>query len=466
MTSIKEKSNFQPVPKYFSDIVSKDISKKYILPYDSENWGDRRKIFEMIANKKLKSIEDIIDSLGEINAYFSDKNGLLSYLYKQHKKDLNYLVDTLFPFLAGTALEVESLFPKEHSLFILRQKIQNRVNLTRKQCLCLITHMFFGTVIDQKNEMLPAHINYKVLLSDAHNDTIKSIFNYFYIIEKEYKESPSNLTEQIVSYVRFSKSDDDKDYRIEEWSKCNEILCEVVLDKERRTEDNPQALIADFSNKFIGGFFLSNTHTQEDILFINHVELQPAILLSECILERETILFIGAQRYSEYEGYADTYRFKCNFEDMRELDAYGRRNSWITAIDAINFVNDKESENSINNVLREMNKAFIGFKIDDLDFYEIHERKSVSTGNWGTGGFLGDHELKFIIQWLACSRARRKMTYCLFKNPDYLNILNFINKYKACTVGFLFTLLCENLSNMKVSHKTKSNAFEILSSLI
>lgn len=466
MVSIQDKIKLKELPKYFIDIKFEENSKRYILPFDSENWGDRKKIFEMLRDKRMKSIEDIIDRLGEINAYFSDKNGLLRYLSKNHKEDTNYLVESLFPFLATVLLEVESLFPKEHSLYLLKQKRQNRITLSRRQCLCLITHMFFGTVVDQKNELLPAHINYKILLSEADNEIIKSLFNYFFRMEKESRESPENLLGQYVSFVRFSKPDDDIQYRIEEWSKSTEPLCEVKIDQNRRTEDNPSGLIADFANKYIGGFFLSNSHTQEDILFINHPELQPAILFTEYMLDKESIIFVGAQRYSNYEGYAETYRFKSNYDDQREVDAYGRRNSWITAIDAINYVTDKEAENSINNVLREMNKAYIGFKIDDLDFYEIHEKKDVSTGSWGTGAFLGDGELKFIIQWLACSRAKRKMIYCSFRNLDVTKILDFMYKYKKSSVGFLFTLLCENLAKMNVSYNKKSNAFEILSNLI
>lgn len=35
----------------------------------------------------------------------------------------------------------------------------------------------------------------------------------------------------------------------------------------------------------------------------------------------------------------------------------------------------------------------------------------ICTGRWGCGAFRGDIYLKFIIQWIACSIARRKMIY-------------------------------------------------------
>ena len=42
--------------------------------------------------------------------------------------------------------------------------------------------------------------------------------------------------------------------------------------------------------------------------------------------------------------------------------------------------------------------------------------KSISTGNWGSGAFNGNLEYKFLIQWLAASRAKRSIDYFSFEN--------------------------------------------------
>ena len=39
------------------------------------------------------------------------------------------------------------------------------------------------------------------------------------------------------------------------------------------------------------------------------------------------------------------------------------------------------------------------------DEKEGNEEKTISTGNWGCGVFGGDHELKFLQQWIAASFA-------------------------------------------------------------
>ena len=43
-------------------------------------------------------------------------------------------------------------------------------------------------------------------------------------------------------------------------------------------------------------------------------------------------------------------------------------------------------------ILRDLNKAFIGFKS------QSNNKRPVATGKWGCGAFRGDPEIKFLIQ--------------------------------------------------------------------
>lgn len=84
-------------------------------------------------------------------------------------------------------------------------------------------------------------------------------------------------------------------------------------------EEAESAIQIDFANKSIGGFFLSETFTQEDIIFVNNPELMPAVLLHRYMTSDECILMVGAERYSLYTGYLESYEFKCDFEDKRPI---------------------------------------------------------------------------------------------------------------------------------------------------
>jgi poly(ADP-ribose) glycohydrolase len=52
-------------------------------------------------------------------------------------------------------------------------------------------------------------------------------------------------------------------------------------------------------------------------------------------------------------------------------------------------------------------KAYCGFKGSE-------NIKSVVTGNWGCGAFCGDVRVKFLIQWVSASLAKKQLIYCPF----------------------------------------------------
>ena len=60
------------------------------------------------------------------------------------------------------------------------------------------------------------------------------------------------------------------------------------------------------------------------------------------------------------------------------------KDSWISAIDAIPYF--LTSEFNQQNLNRQLNKAYVGFHIMDLD----GGTKTISTGNWGSGAFNGN----------------------------------------------------------------------------
>ncbi len=64
-------------------------------------------------------------------------------------------------------------------------------------------------------------------------------------------------------------------------------------------------------------------------------------------------------------------------------------------------------------------KAYAGFSCVDND-------SEVVTGNWGCGIFCGDHQLKFIIQWIAGSLTNRPIIHCPYGEEK--KIFNKVSK--------------------------------------
>jgi hypothetical protein len=76
----------------------------------------------------------------------------------------------------------------------------------------------------------------------------------------------------------------------------------------------------------------------------------PALLFHKYMDSHECILMVGAERYSLYSGYLESYQFKEDFKDNRkgiklEVEP-GKfvlvKDSWISAIDAIPYFIDSE----------------------------------------------------------------------------------------------------------------------------
>ena len=81
----------------------------------------------------------------------------------------------------------------------------------------------------------------------------------------------------------------------------------------------------------------------------------------------------------------------------------------------------ENKENNENNEKKEMNKEELKSK----------EEKSISTGNWGCGAFRGDHELKFLQQWVAASFAGiERLDYYTFNSKKMKFVIKQLDKIK------------------------------------
>jgi poly(ADP-ribose) glycohydrolase len=99
----------------------------------------------------------------------------------------------------------------------------------------------------------------------------------------------------------------------------------------------------------------------------------------------ESILITGVKRYSNYSGYAMSLKFGGSYEDKQPLDAFDRIKRTFTAIDACYLCGDEEQYQQFHPkmLLRELNKATIGFEGDHQESDVYDHRIAVTTGNWG-----------------------------------------------------------------------------------
>ncbi|XP_044465080.1 poly(ADP-ribose) glycohydrolase 1-like isoform X2 [Mangifera indica] len=299
------------------------------------------------------------------------------------------------------------------------------------------------------------------------------------------------------------------------WSKSVIPLCPFEAHSLGLMEDHStDSLQVDFANKYIGGGALRRGCVQEEIHFMINPELIAGMLFLPSMADNEAIDIVGAERFSDYNGYASSFRFSGDHVDKRNVDVFGRRKIRIIAIDALCWPGMKQYE--LKYLLRETNKALCGF-IDQSNFgqyeklfpdgglyeandednmprnkflegsstaIETNEDKSVNpmlrnsdpkssqfrnhkgfpgivTGNWGCGAFGGDPELKAIIQWLAASQALRPlMSYYTF-GVEALENVGQVTQWilsHEWTVGDLWNMMVE-YSSQRLKGETSVGFF-------
>ncbi|KAG0374442.1 hypothetical protein BGX24_010407 [Mortierella sp. AD032] len=190
----------------------------------------------------------------------------------------------------------------------------------------------------------------------------------------------------------------------------------VKIELDAPLEDDAPlgALQLDFANKVIGGGVLGRGAVQEEIRFAICPELIVSRLFTQMLQNNEAVLIKGAERFSNYNGYAQTFEWHSDHIDTTPRDKLGRRKTEICAMDALPFKSEPQRLDQFceSTVLRELNKAIAGFRrspITSSDWGlcrgEVPSPRGdlIATGNWGCGAFGGHLQLKFLIQLIAAS---------------------------------------------------------------
>ncbi|MCD9558726.1 hypothetical protein HAX54_016262 [Datura stramonium] len=292
------------------------------------------------------------------------------------------------------------------------------------------------------------------------------------------------------------------------WNQSSISLCPFKISNSGFIEDqSSEAIEVDFANKYLGGGALSRGCIQEEIRFMINPELIAGMLFLPCMADNEAIEIVGTERFSNYTGYASSFRFNGDHVDKKEIDVLGRLKRRIIAIDALSSPGKRQYR--VECLLREINKALCGF----LDHFKCHQYQKyfqdasfigsrhdpnvkgssgysevyhlslgnpsassqtieetlanqllrnqeahycspldyqqdigVVTGNWGCGAFDGDPQVKAMLQWLAASQALRPFILYYTFDLEALQMLGQVAQWissQGWTVGELWNMLVE-----------------------
>ncbi|XP_076460109.1 poly(ADP-ribose) glycohydrolase-like isoform X2 [Babylonia areolata] len=350
--------------------------------------------------------------------------------------DCQHFFDHVLPQMVRLALKLPHLCTQP--LPLLKKGMAHSVTLSQQQAACLLANAFFCTFPRRNSRARTAEfasypdINFNSLFQgnpiSRKMEKLNCIIHYF---KRVCYDMPKGV-------VTFSRQVQAGSYS---WLHSSESLTDLHVSSAGTIEDNGTGMLqVDFANKYLGGGVLNTGCVQEEIRFMICPEMILSRLFTEVLGDTESLLMTGCEQFSEYEGYADSFKWKKDYVDPTQRDSLGRLCCEVVAIDALVFHNNYCRQFQKGSVLRELNKAYSGFQTSA----NRQHRAAVCTGNWGCGAFGGDKQIKSLIQMMAASAAQRDMCYFTFDDQQLTTDLHRVHqtlRTEEKTIGDIMKLL-------------------------
>ncbi|KAG6935551.1 poly(ADP-ribose) glycohydrolase [Chelydra serpentina] len=319
---------------------------------------------------------------------------------------------------------------------LLKQKMNHSITMSQEQIASFLANAFFCTFPRRNAKMKSEYssypdINFNRLFegrSPRKPEKLKTLFCYF---RRVTEKKPTGL----VTFTRQSLQD------LPDWERSHKKLTRLHVTYEGTIESNGRGMLqVDFANRFVGGGVTGAGLVQEEIRFLINPELIVSRLITEVLDHNECLIITGTEQYSEYTGYAETYRWARSHEDDTPRDEWQRRCTEIVAIDAFHFRRFLD-QFVPEKIRRELNKAYCGFARPAVPPQHL---SAIATGNWGCGAFGGDSRLKALIQILAAAEAGRDVVYFTFGDAELMRDIYSMHTFlteKGQSVGDVYRLL-------------------------
>ncbi|XP_036054730.1 poly(ADP-ribose) glycohydrolase isoform X2 [Onychomys torridus] len=437
----------KPFPTHYKDLwdnkhVKMPCSEQNLYPVEDENGertaGSRWELVQTALLNRFTRPQNLKDAILKYNVAYSKKwdfTALVDFWDKVlEEAEAQHLYQSILPDMVKIALCLPNICTQPIPL--LKQKMNHSITMSQEQIASLLANAFFCTFPRRNAKMKSEYssypdINFNRLFegrSSRKPEKLKTLFCYF---RRVTEKKPTGL----VTFTRQSLED------FPEWERCEKPLTRLHVTYEGTIEGNGRGMLqVDFANRFVGGGVTGAGLVQEEIRFLINPELIVSRLFTEVLDHNECLIITGTEQYSEYTGYAETYRWARSHEDGSEKDDWQRRCTEIVAIDALHFRRYLD-QFVPEKMRRELNKAYCGFLRPGVPPENL---SAVATGNWGCGAFGGDARLKALIQILAAAAAERDVVYFTFGDSELMRDIYSMHTFlteKKLNVGKVYKLL-------------------------
>ncbi|KAM7016218.1 poly(ADP-ribose) glycohydrolase [Passerculus sandwichensis] len=467
----------KPFPTHYKDLwdnkhVKMPCSEQNLYPVEDENGdrtaGSRWELIQTALLNKFTCSHDLKEAILRYNVAYSKKwdfTALTDFCEKVlEDAEAQHLFQSILPDMVKLALCLPSICTQPIPL--LKQKMNHSITMSQEQISSFLANAFFCTFPRRNAKMKSEYssypdINFNRLFegrSPRKPEKLKTLFCYF---RRVTEKKPTGL----VTFTRQCLQE------FPDWERSQKKLSRLHVTYEGTIESNGQGMLqVDFANRFVGGGVTGAGLVQEEIRFLINPELIVSRLITEVLDHNECLIITGTEQYSEYTGYAETYRWARSHEDKTPRDEWQRRYTEIVAIDAFHFRRFLDQFGP-DKIRRELNKAYCGFSRPNVPPQHL---SAIATGNWGCGAFGGDSRLKALIQILAAAEAGRDIVYFTFGDVELMRDIYSMHTFlceKGQTIGDIYRLLlryyneqCRNCSTSGPDVKLYSFIYNTLES--
>ncbi|XP_054001958.1 poly(ADP-ribose) glycohydrolase-like [Hylaeus anthracinus] len=441
------------VDKWCQGYVRMPHSKHNVYPIDQNKTPRCRNRWEIIQESLLRNfvstqqLESAILSYNHIYAQRWDFAALHHFFSEvADEEETNIFFAVLLPKMIQLALQLPVLVTGPVPL--LKHHTNAAISLSQLQIASLLANAFFCT-FPRRNSTKPQseygtypQINFNRLFSAYKEEKwnrCESVMEKMKCIVHYFRRVTSTAPEGVVTIQRryIPKSDCPK------WGEQVQKLPPLHITSKGTIETEGAGLLqVDFANKYVGGGVLGLGCVQEEIRFVICPELMVTMLVTEELDDTEALIVSGVERYSTYKGYSNTFKWLGDYVDETPRDSSGRRLTSVVAIDALYFKHP-QSQFSINNITRELNKAYVGFVGCESNRNNL---PAIATGNWGCGAFRGNSKLKVLLQLMAAAVTGRSMVYFTFGDTNLRDdIAEMYSHFVAheTNIAHIFSLLIQ-----------------------
>jgi len=239
------------------------------------------------------------------------------------------------------------------------------VQIERRLIGSLLAHAFLSTFPRRTNKTHPTlqDFNFWPFFNQLHRRAqqakLRSILHYFQRMGETPAEGHVTFSRQVMSGREWCT--------LEQWLQCQRPLCPLVVRHEGRVETSPNnGVRVCFANRRPGSSYLSDGASQECALFSSSPELLSLLPFVETLEDNEAITAHGLHCYSIIHDLKNKAVFDPtpgpNSSSTSTTSTPSKAKTEMCLIDAEDYSDLPIRQYEEDNVLRELNKAFIGFQ--------------------------------------------------------------------------------------------------------